>query len=258
MWGVAIAIYAACKLATWARARTAPAPWWRHAGYLLLWPGMDARAFLTRPAPAPPAREWLTGGLACAVGIAALLGAGPTAATPDRAWTAGALGLTGLVLTLHFGLFQWASCAWRRAGVDAAPIMRAPWRATSLTEFWGRRWNVAFRDLTHAALFAPLRARLGAAPALVVGFVCSGVVHDAVVSLPAGGGYGGPTAYFALQGLAVLGERSRTGRRLGLGRGPAGWAFTMALLVLPLGWLFHGRFLEQVVAPFVAALGGRP
>ena len=59
------------------------------------------------------------------------------------------------------------------------------------------------------------------------------VVHDLVISVPAGGGYGGPTLFFALQGVAVLVERSPLGRRVGLGRGWRGWLFTMLVLLAP-------------------------
>jgi hypothetical protein len=41
MWTLAIGIYGACKFITW-RAAPTRAPWWKHAGYLLAWPGMDA------------------------------------------------------------------------------------------------------------------------------------------------------------------------------------------------------------------------
>jgi hypothetical protein len=255
MWILAGGVYTACKLATWRAAGSLPAPWWRHAGYLLAWPGMDARAFLGGSSGSPRPAEWVIAALLAAVGLIVLGAAVEIGRAPGAAWRAGALAMAGLVLLLHFGAFQLLSCAWRRAGIDARPIMQAPLRATSLGEFWGRRWNTAFRDLTHAGLFGPLRSRLGARAALLVGFLCSGVVHEAVVSVPARGGYGGPTAYFALHGLALLLERSRAGRRLGLARGSAGWMFTMAVVLLPLGLLFHRPFLEQVMAPFAAALG---
>lgn len=96
---------------------------------------------------------------------------------------------------------------------------------------------------------------LGARGAVVGGFLFSGLVHDVVISLPARGGYGGPTVFFATQALAMSFERSAWGRRLGLGRGTAGRAFTAAALVIPLYWLFHPAFVEQVVAPFMRALG---
>jgi len=66
---------------------------------------------------------------------------------------AGWLGMIGIVVTLHFGIFHALSCLWRRASVEARPLMHAPLASTSLSEFWGRRWNTAFRDLTHRFLF---------------------------------------------------------------------------------------------------------
>ena len=85
--------------------------------------------------------------------------------------------------------------------------MHAPILATSLGDFWGRRWNLAFRDLAHSYIFRPLIRRTGPAAATLAAFVASGVIHDAVISIPARGGYGLPTLYFSIQGVAVLIER---------------------------------------------------
>ena len=65
--------------------------------------------------------------------------------------------MTGIVLVLHFGIFDLLSLGWRRLGVDAAPVMRSPLRSTSLAEFWGRRWNTAFHELAARFTYAPLR-----------------------------------------------------------------------------------------------------
>src|ERR1700685_1487575 len=46
MWTLAIAVYAVCKSMTWLGGRVQHAPSWKHAAYLLGWPGMDAASFL--------------------------------------------------------------------------------------------------------------------------------------------------------------------------------------------------------------------
>jgi alginate O-acetyltransferase complex protein AlgI len=162
----------------------------------------------------------------------------------------------GLVLMMHFGVFHLLSCAWRMNGVAARPLQHKPLLCKSLTEFWGRGWNTAFRDLTHAFLFRPLTARLGARWALFAGFMFSGLVHDIVISVPSGGGYGWPTFYFLLQASGIFVERSRPGRKLGLGSGWRGRVFMFAVLGLPLYGLFHPPFVRQAIVPFMKMAGG--
>jgi len=153
--------------------------------------------------------------------------------------------MVGIVFTLHFGVFHLLSCGWRAAGVEAKPLMRWPVAASSLADFWGRRWNTAFRDLTFHLLFRPLTRSLGAKGGLAVGFLFSGLVHDLVISVPAGGGYGWPTLYFVLQGGGLLAERA-----LKLA-GVANRFFAAVVLLAPAAALFHIPFLERVVIPFL-------
>jgi hypothetical protein len=256
MWALAFAIYCGCKWLTWQRTQLQGVPLWRHAGYLIAWPGLDAGTFLNPHAiPArPAAREWLFAWLKLSLGIVLLFGMARWVPARHTYW-AGWVGMAGIVMVLHFGAFHLLSCAWRHVGVDARPLMNSPLASVSLSEFWGRRWNTAFRDLTHRFLFRPLTGWLGARGAVFVGFAFSGLVHDAVISFPAGGGYGGPTLFFLLQGGGMLLERGRVGRKYGLGAGWRGWIFTMGMLLAPVAILFHEPFVRRVVVPFLQAIG---
>jgi alginate O-acetyltransferase complex protein AlgI len=255
MWLLAIAVYAGFKWLTWRRTPAPDAPAWKHLGYLLAWPGMDAAAFLRRDSKfAPPttaegivaAGKTFIGVLVLWV-IARLI---PAEYSYCRGWA----GMAGIVLVLHFGLIHVLSCAWRSIGVNARPLMDWPIAATSVSDFWGRRWNTAFRDLTHRFFFRPLTPRLGARGAILVGFVFSGLVHDFVMSPAAHGGYGGPTLFFLISGAAMFAERSPLGRHLGLGRGWRGWLFAVITILVPAPLLFHPPFVERIVVPFLQAI----
>lgn len=254
MWTLAGALFAGCKWLTWRRGPHASMS--RTLGYLFAWPGLDAPAFLRDDAPVdqPRATEWvfavtkfLAGGL--------LVWGGVRLVSPDWPLLAGWLGMIGLIFVLHFGSFHLVSLAWRRAGVNAEPLMHAPILAGSLTDFWGRRWNTAFRTLAHRFVFRRAAPALGAIGATVMVFVISGLVHDLVISIPARGGYGWPTAYFVIQAAGLLFERSAAGQRLGLGRGWIGRAFTIVVTVAPAGLVFHPPFVHAVILPMWRALG---
>lgn len=229
----------------------------RHAAYLLAWPGLDARAFLGARLDSTAAvspGEWLFASAKLVFG-AGVVWAGVRLVPADWPLVRGWVGMLGLGFVLHFGTFHLLSCFWRARGVDAKPLMNWPVLATGVSEFWGRRWNTAFRDLAHRFLFRPLSARLGPRSGLAAGFLFSGLVHDLVISGPAGGGYGLPTLYFALQALGMLAERSKAGKAIGLGRGRRGRMFAAAVVVGPAAGLFHPPFVLDVVLPFLAAVG---
>jgi hypothetical protein len=141
----------------------------------------------------------------------------------------------------HFGLLDLNAQALRCIGKNTKPIMNAPWKAKTLSEFWGKRWNMAFRDAAHQLIFKPIKKRLGATSALFAVFAFSGVVHEAVISAPARGGYGGPMIYFLIQFLGLIVQRKFKKFDNAL--------FTWLILLGPLPWLFHEPFFINVVIP---------
>lgn len=257
MWVLAFAIFFGCKWLTLRRAfagRTRPHRMAALA-YLLLWPRMDADTFLAGNAiKRPVLRNWASATAKTFAG-AALLWLATARIIPLHPLLTGWLGMIGVVLLLHFGLFHLLALCWQATGRNVKPLMRAPLLATSLADFWGNRWNTAFNALAHDLAFRPLVRRIGVGWATLGVFLISGVVHDLVISLPARGGYGLPTAYFLVQGVAVLFERSHVGRTLGLGRGGRGWLFMLIVTAVPAFWLFHPTFIHNVILPMLHAIG---
>lgn len=258
MWAMAFALYGGCKWLTYREAvhsglRPGLA---RTTAYLLAWPGMDASAFLeTKQVPAKPkAAEWLFATAKMSAGVI-FLWLITRLLLPQHPMLAGWAGMTGVVFILHFGLFHLFSLFWRRMGIPATPVMQNPLRATSLAEFWGRRWNTAFNELAFRFTFRPLRRVTTPVTAMLLVFGLSGLVHELVISLPAGGGYGLPTVYFLIQGFGTVIERSRFGRAIGLGRGACGWFFTLFITVAPIFLLFHPPFITHIILPMLNAIG---
>jgi alginate O-acetyltransferase complex protein AlgI len=263
MWCVALSMYTACKWITWWpwRGRASGA---RQLAYLFLWPGMDLAAFFDRAtvAPAPASTpttpgQWLKPTATALIGalfIAIVAQRIPASWGLTRAWAA----MLGLAMLLHFGLLDLIALAFRRAGCGGDPLMVQPLRSRSLGEFWGRRWNTGFATLAHHYVFAPLVRRIGATGATLATFFASGLIHDAVISVAARGGYGLPTLYFLIQCLGLLIERTRPARRIGLGRGRLGWLFTMLVTIAPLPLLFHAPFARRVILPFIDSLPRLP
>ena len=116
-------------------------------------------------------------------------------------------------------------------GVTLPPLMRSPYRSTSVGEFWSSRWNVyASQKIFRPYCLVPL-SRRGVALALFTAFGLSGVAHALLtfmvigrwrISLMCGG-------FFVVQPLLILAERRMTVRQW---RPAAGRAWTLSVLAL--------------------------
>jgi len=158
--------------------------------------------------------------------------------------------LPGLSLLVHFGLCNLLTGAWRLRGVACEALFRGPLRSQNLGEFWARRWNLAFSEMTAIAVYRPLADRLGRGPALMAAFALSGLLHEMAISVPVHAGYGLPLLYFLVHGGLVLVERalSRGGYPLS---GWVGRAWAILWVVAPLPILFHRPFLAGVIWPLI-------
>jgi alginate O-acetyltransferase complex protein AlgI len=188
------------------------------------------------------------------VALAVTLGAHTSSAAWDvRTGLATGLLLTGLSLTFHFGLLNLLAGWWRWCGANCRSLFRAPALATSLSEFWGQRWNLAFSEMTSIAIVRPLRSLVGTPVATLIAFLFSGLLHELAISLPVRAGYGLPMAFFMLHGMAVLIEQMLARAGLAVNRNPAiGRLWTAAWVLLPLPLLFHAAFLQGCVWQLVS------
>lgn len=257
LWILATAIFAGFKWLTFGRALAVldrPSAG-RMIAYLFLWPGMDAKTFLDprRVATRTTFGQWILAIIKTVFGAGLVWGVVRLFPSP---LAAGWVGMVGLIVLLHFGIFDGLALFWRSRGIAVQPLMRCPIASKTVAELWGRRWNVAFQNIAFELFFIPAKRWVGASAALVVTFLISGVIHDVVISIPAGGGYGLPTMYFTIQGIAILVER-----RLGIPAVAGGIlrrGFTLAVAILPAGILFSPLFVERVMLPFLTLIGALP
>jgi alginate O-acetyltransferase complex protein AlgI len=254
MWMLALAMYAASKWITW-QPYAAGQGFGRGLIYLFAWPGMDPKEFCEGRVSVPPtATDYLSAIAKTLIG-ASLIWIAARQLMPLNTLAAVWVGMLGLALLLHFGLLHLVALLWRNARYLATPLMNRPLSSRSLGELWGRRWNTGFSALAEQLIFRPLVAWVGPSVAMGCVFFFSGLIHDAVISLPARGGFGRPTLYFMLQFVGLLMQRSRVATRLGMRAGARGRLFALVVALTPLPLLFHAPFIHRVIIPFLAAIG---
>ncbi len=250
MWALAAGLFFLFKICILLESNGLSA-WPDRACFIFLWPGMDPRPFANGCPPPVVSHSILPGMALALIGIALIWEVAPLMPHPTlRGW----VGMTGLVCFLHFGCFRLLACWWQRRGIPVRPIMANPLAATNLAAFWGKLWNRAFSDFANRMILRPLARRFGLTWGIVAVFAFSGLTHELVISLPAGAGYGGPMAYFVIQGFGVLFERSTGGRRWQKERPHLTRVLMWLTLLAPAYWLFHPPFMHRVMAPFLQTL----
>jgi Membrane bound O-acyl transferase family len=167
-----------------------------------------------------------------------------------RFWIA----LVGFSFLFLVARFDFWSLMFRAMGFAVEKLWDCPIAATSLGDFWGRRWNRIVPGFLREVVFLPVAHRAGAKVALVAVFLYSGIYHEGV-SFMARSGYGGPTLYFLLQCLGVAIENSRPVRRLFRGRHWIARAWTFAVIVLPVGLFLHPGLVNGYLVPMLVASG---
>ena len=229
--------------------------------WFLGWPGLDAKAFFTQyPTEFSSTHlssvqysgliEVTLASSKMLLGIAMLTWVAPAFLSSNEL-LAGWIALGGFLMLLHFGGFDLLAILWRWRGRNVRPIMNAPILSTSVSEFWSKRWNLAFRDYAYPNLFKPLARSWSPLAAVVGGYAFSGIVHELAISVPARAGFGLPTLYFAMQGVATVFERWLTKRGVVIRGGWRGWIWT-ALVTAPGAFvLFHPPFIRNVIVPVV-------
>lgn len=208
--------------------------------YFLVWPGVDPAPFrIHHPEEGASPRRFFRGWLCLWMGLLSILTLAilaPSISAP----TLGLAGIAALLLTIHLGIGEVLPWALRWIGFPVGPLFDAPLASRSLTEFWSRRWNLAFVEMNRILLLRPLLTRLPASAAAMTVFAISGLLHEVAISFPAGGGWGWPFGYFLLHGVLVLAERKwRIESRL----------WTWFWLAAPTPLLFHEAFRDRIIVP---------
>ncbi|KAL1537274.1 putative long-chain-alcohol O-fatty-acyltransferase 5 [Salvia divinorum] len=139
--------------------------------------------------------------------------------------------------------------------IEIEPQFNEPYLATSLQDFWGRRWNLMVPKILHPTVYLPVRraaARLtgrrwAAIPAVLSTFLVSGVMHELVVYnfgrvAPTGEMLG----FFVLHGVSLSAEivvKRVMPERFWVGGGVSG-PVTVAYVIWSSFWLFFPPFLR--------------
>jgi Membrane bound O-acyl transferase family len=159
------------------------------------------------------------------------------------------LRLIGLSFILHFGILNISTGAWRKMGVDVKELFIAPYQSKSLKEFWGKRWNMAFSEMTALIAYKPLKAKIGINTAMFVSFLMSGILHEIAISFPVSAGYGLPLLYFLIHGILMYLESKILWIKKLIEQPILSRLWVYFWLILPMPLLFHEKFIREVIMP---------
>ena len=156
----------------------------------------------------------------------------------------------GAHVYLMLELFLASAAALARAllGAELEPQFDRPYLASSLGDFWGRRWNLMVPGVLRPCVYRPVRARFGAAAGVLAAFLVSGAMHEVMfyyITLEPGTGE--VTAFFALHGACAVAERWMARQQGGAWRPPrpVATALTLAFVTGTGSWLFFAPVIRS-------------
>lgn len=86
-----------------------------------------------------------------------------------------------IYFVLELMLVAVTAAAKAAAGIELEPPFDEPFMATSLQDFWGRRWNLMVTNILRPTVYDPVRRVSGRVlPAVVATFLVSGIMHELV------------------------------------------------------------------------------
>ncbi|XP_043716059.1 probable long-chain-alcohol O-fatty-acyltransferase 5 [Telopea speciosissima] len=93
-----------------------------------------------------------------------------------------------IYLSLELLFAAGATTARLLLGIDLEPQSNKPYLATSLQDFWGRRWNLVVSSILRPTIYNPVKQismcvldqKWAAVPAILATFIVSGLMHELV------------------------------------------------------------------------------
>ncbi|XP_006401465.2 probable long-chain-alcohol O-fatty-acyltransferase 5 [Eutrema salsugineum] len=145
-------------------------------------------------------------------------------------------------------------------GCDLEPQSNKPYLATSLQDFWGRRWNLMVPAILRPAVYAPMRRvserRMSSGwalfPGILAAFVVSGLVHELLFFyLTRETPTGEVTLFFVVQGVCTAAELAVKKKTTVMKRWQLSPAvsrlLTVGFVFVTGGWLFTPQLIRSGV-----------
>ncbi|XP_030471155.2 acyl-CoA--sterol O-acyltransferase 1-like [Syzygium oleosum] len=120
-----------------------------------------------------------------------------------------------MYIGLEVSLAAIGAVAGRLIGVAVEPQFDEPYLATSLQDFWGRRWNLMVTSILRPSVYDPVRLASGrlvkrrwaSLPAVLATFMVSALMHELIFYyIGRKEPMWGVTGFFLLHGIAVAAE----------------------------------------------------
>ena len=112
-----------------------------------------------------------------------------------------------LFVYLHFsGIIDLITGVVMQSGIFLEEIFDAPLLSQSPREFWGRRWNIYFRNVSHRNIFLPMQGKIPVTMAVICVFGFSIMLHEYMIWVSLGTHLGYMTAFFSIHCAATIAQ----------------------------------------------------